>query len=105
MRHSTSRGGVGAAEVEWRRTKAALVVDSRRVDRLDGTTDEVSPIDSGTIGSFDEVVLLRLRDGRFLTSRLETSEALRSPTCEILSSGVTSDSITVGKLRLRDESE
>ena len=97
------RGCVGMEVVEWRRTADPRKLDSCRLDRLEGAIEGGSPIVSGTVGSFEEVVLLRLIDGRSGPSRLRRSDSFLSATCEMLSSGVTSDSTKVGKLRRRDE--
>ena len=70
---------------------------------MDGVIEILSRLRSGIRASFDVVVLLRFNAGRSLAvrGRLSTSDAVLAPTCDILSSGVTSASMTVGKLCLR----
>lgn len=104
VRHSISLGGVGTAVVECRLENEPNE-DSVREGFLDREEEAASSRDSGTVGSFDadDVVLLRLIEGREDTRRSALSVSTLAPTCEMLSSGVISASNTVGKLRLRGE--
>lgn len=54
-------------------------------------------------GSFADVVLLRFKCGRTYAPDLLDFVESRSPTCEMLSSGLTSESTTVGVLCRRLE--
>lgn len=108
VKHSTNFVDDGTEVVECLRDGAggANGIDSRLLDRLDeGAGCELSSCVSATLGSFVEVVLLLFIDGRVCALRewrACPSSSRRSATCEMLSSGVTSVSITVGRLRRLD---
>lgn len=108
VRQSTSFVGEGMEVVECLRGGAGGGgADARLLDRFgEGAGWELSSGISATLGNFDAVVTLLLIDGRACALRDGCdclSSSRRSATWEMLSSGVTSVSITVGRLRRFDD--
>ncbi len=83
--------------VECRRIDDAEDVAGRLADLCGATLDAASSRASATDDNLDDVVRLRLSDGRVCDVLSEVPEMI-VPTCEMLSLGVTSASRTVGKL-------
>ena len=97
MRHSTSFGAAGIDVVECRRDPSS--VDSCREDDFREVATEAVAVGTSAIDrSFDEVVLLRFNDGRTYACGLLFAGSGSTPTCEMLSAGVSSDSSTVERL-------
>lgn len=102
-KHSTSRGGGGAEEVELRRISEPNIEDSRACDLREGF--EALPgsrLSSEMVASLTGVVAARGRDDRELLD-LDLRGAGLIPTCDMLSSGVTSSSGRVDVLRVLPE--
>ena len=104
VRQSTKRGGEGIDVVECRRNIDPTTEGSVLLCLFDAATDAPSSGASTTRSSLLDAVLLRFNDGRtYPFARLEPEDISRSATCDMLSSGVTSESKTVGRLCRRDE--
>lgn len=105
VRHSTSFGVVGIAGSVLRRSIDPMIVgvDSRLLGLRGAFSVTLVFACSLIEASFAEEVLALFNDERGLDDDLEDLLVGRSPICDMLSSGVTSDSITVGRLCLFEE--
>lgn len=78
-------------------------VGCRLLDRREGLSRGSTSLCSSIEASLAEEVLALFNDERGLDEDLDGLRAGCSPTCDMLSSGVTSVSTTVGKLCLFEE--
>ena len=84
--------------VEWRRN-AVMIDGSCLLDLFEVATEDESRLDLGVRSNLEEVVLLRLKLGRAGSGAARRSSTGPASTCDMLSSGVTSKSSELGKLR------